>query len=129
MADIHQLSFPVSWPIEDMQSHLQKDLCIGIGRPLEAFILVRIAVEQADVLTIAADPAHRRKGHGRALLAAAETKLKENRVTILYLDVSEKNDGALALYRSCKFQAVGRRPAYYRTAAGRIASITFSKTL
>lgn len=129
MAEIHKRSFPVSWPVEDMQSHLQKDLCLGVGRPVEAFILVQIAVDQADVLTIATDPNHRRKGYGRALLKAVEEKLKENRVTSLYLDVSEKNEGALALYRECDFRAVGRRPAYYRTAAGRIASITFSKTL
>lgn len=129
MADIHRHSFPASWPEEDMIVHIKKDLCLGVGRPLEAFILVKIAVDQADVLTIATHPDHRRKGHARALLEAAETKLQENRVTSLYLDVSEHNDGALALYRGCKFQAVGRRPAYYRTAAGRVASITFTKSL
>jgi len=129
MAQIHKQSFPASWPEDEMKSHLKKDLCLGIGFPLEAFILVQIALDQADVLTIATHPEHRRKGHARDLLSSAEAKLKEDRVTSLYLDVSEKNEGALALYRACQFQAVGRRPAYYRTAAGRVASITFSKTL
>ena len=133
MSQIHKQAFPVSWPEEEMKSHIQKDICLGIcggiSAPLEAFLLVRTAVDQGDVLTIATHPDHRRKGHARALLKAAETTLKESGVSILYLDVSEKNKGALALYRNCDFKAVGRRPAYYRTAAGRVASITFSKSL
>lgn len=116
-----------------MLGHIKKDLCLGMcsgdGAPLEAFILVQVALDQADVLTIATHPEHRRKGHAKVLLMAAEIRLKEKNVNSLYLDVSERNEGALALYRACQFQAVGRRPAYYRTAAGRVASITFSKAL
>jgi ribosomal-protein-alanine N-acetyltransferase len=133
IAEIHKQSFPVSWPENEMLEHIQKDLCLGVylheGAPLEAFILVQTALDQADVLTIATHPDHRRKGHAKTLLNAAEMKLKDRNISSLYLDVSEKNEGALALYRHCGFQAVGRRPAYYRTAAGRVASITFSKML
>ena len=129
LAAIHKQSFPSGWPAEDMKRHIQKDLCLGIGSPVEAFILVQAAEDQADILTIATHPEHRRKGHARALLSATEAALTKRAVKTLYLDVSEINAGAIALYKSCGFQAVGRRPAYYRTAAGRVAAITFSKTL
>lgn len=129
MADIHKTSFPAGWPAEDMARHIEKDLALGIGTPLQSFILAQYAEDQADILTLATDPAHRRQGQARQLLEATENVLTKQGVKTLYLDVSEINHGAIALYRSSGFQAVGRRPAYYRTAQGRVAAITFSKTL
>ena len=129
IAAIHKQSFPSGWPAEEMKRHIEKDLCLGIGTPIEAFILVQASEDQADILTIATDPNHRRKGHARTLLAATDAALAERGVKTLYLDVSEINEGAITLYKSCGFQAIGRRPAYYRTSAGRVAAITFSKTL
>lgn len=129
MSIIHAQSFPTGWPSSEMQVHIEKDLSLGIGAPLQAFILVQSGADQADILTLATDPAHRRKGYARKLLAKAESALRERGVKVLYLDVSEHNEGAIALYKSCRFQAVGRRPAYYRTAKGRVAAITFSKLL
>lgn len=129
MATLHKQSFPSGWPEEDMRRHIEKDLCLGVGNPVKAFILLQIGGDQADILTLATDPAHRRKGHARQILSEAENQLRNKNIKTLYLDVSEINDGAIALYKSTGFQAIGRRPAYYRTAKGRVAAITFSKTL
>lgn len=129
MSTIHRKSFPAGWPPDEMRLHIDKDLCLGLGDPLAAFILVQIGGDQADILTIATHPDHRRKGLARKLLSAAETALREDNVLTLFLDVSELNDSAKSLYKSCGYQAVGRRPRYYRTPNGRVASITFSKSL
>ena len=129
MAAIHKASFPSGWPAEEMQTHLDKDLCLGIGIPLSAFILVQTSPDQGDILTLACAPDARRQGYGRALLQAAEKALIEKKVATLFLDVSEINEAAIALYKSCEYQPIGRRPAYYRTATGRVAAITFSKSL
>jgi ribosomal-protein-alanine N-acetyltransferase len=133
MADIHKASFPVGWPDSDMVQHIQKDLCLCVFDPdtslVIAFALFQIGGDQADVLTIATAPEHRRKGCARLLLDASEQALKEQRVKTLYLDVSEKNEGAIILYKSCGYHPIGRRPAYYRTSAGRVAALTFSKSL
>jgi ribosomal-protein-alanine N-acetyltransferase len=112
-----------------MRLHIDKDLCLGLGDPLTAFILVQIGGDQADILTIATHPDHRRKGLARQLLTEAEKILQTDGVETLFLDVSELNDSAKSLYKSCGYQAVGRRPRYYRTPNGRVASITFSKSL
>jgi len=47
----------------------------------------------------------------------------------MFLEVAEDNEAAIHLYRSLGFQPIGRRPAYYRRADGRVAAITFSKKL
>ncbi|CAM3849951.1 Ribosomal-protein-alanine N-acetyltransferase [Litorimonas haliclonae] len=129
MSTIHRKSFSAGWPPAEMRLHIDKDLCLGLGDPLSAFILVQIGGDQADILTIATHPEHRRKGLAKQLLSQAETILREQEVQTLFLDVSELNDSAKSLYKACGYQAVGRRPRYYRTPAGRVASITFSKSL
>ena len=129
MSSLHRKSFSPGWPPAEMRLHIDNDLCLGIGEPLSAFILVQIGGDQADILTIATHPDHRRKGLARALLLETESMLREQEVYTLYLDVSELNDDAKSLYKSCGYEAVGRRPRYYRTPAGRVASITFSKAL
>jgi ribosomal-protein-alanine N-acetyltransferase len=129
MSTIHRKSFSAGWPLAEMRLHIDKDLCLGLGDPLSAFILVQIGGDQADILTIATHPDHRRKGLARQLLTEAEKILHGEGVVTLFLDVSELNDSAKSLYKSCGYQAVGRRPRYYRTPNGRVASITFSKSL
>lgn len=129
MASLHKTAFPAGWPAEDMLRHIQKDLCLGIGSPLKAFAIVQMGGNQADILTIATAETARRKGYARQLLEAIHIQLQKQGVETLYLDVSEINDAAIALYKTCDFQPVGRRPAYYRTAKGRVAAITFSKSL
>ena len=129
MSTIHRKSFSAGWPPAEMRLHIDKDLCLGLGDPLTAFILVQIGGDQADILTIATHPDHRRTGLARQLLTEAEQILQADGVETLFLDVSELNDSAKSLYKSCGYQAVGRRPRYYRTPNGRVASITFSKSL
>ncbi len=112
-----------------MALHIKKDLCLGVADPLAAFALFQVGGDQADILTIACAPDQRRKGYARLLLEAGENALAARGVETLYLDVSERNNNAITLYKNCGYHPIGRRPAYYRTAAGRVAALTFSKTL
>jgi len=86
-------------------------------------------MEQADILTLATDSQARRKGHARKLLRSVQEYLENKSIRTLFLDVAENNNAAISLYKACGFQPIGRRPAYYRTLRGRIAAITFSKSL
>jgi ribosomal protein S18 acetylase RimI-like enzyme len=55
----------------------------------------------ADMVAIAVDPAHQRKGVGRALLARVIAECSSpGRISILTLTVAGDNDGAIALFRS-----------------------------
>ena len=129
MAEIHGRSFERGWPALDMSLHIKTDLCLGLGQPLLGFVIIRIADDQAEVLTIATDTSARRKGYGRDLIQASLERLSAQNVKTLFLDVAEDNNGAIALYRSCGFVPIGRRPAYYRRAHGRMAAMSFSISL
>ena len=131
MAAIHAESFERSWDALEMATHTQHDLCLGVDRDtvLAGFIIISIAVDQAEILTIATASSARRQGVGRQLLKAAFSELEQQDAAELFLEVAEDNVAALALYRAAGFQPIGRRPGYYRRADGRVAAITFSKKL
>lgn len=129
MADIHAASFDTGWDALEMSVHCTKDLCLGLGEPLSAFIICSVAADQAEILTLATHPEARRSGLGRMLLAETVTALRDKQVTELFLEVAEDNLAARALYKRAGFSAIGRRPGYYRRPQGRMAAITFSKKL
>lgn len=72
--------------------------------------LARVGV-QAEVHTLAVDPAHHRRGIGRALLRAV---LDRARGATVFLEVRTDNDSAINLYRSEGFEVIGTRRRYYR---------------
>lgn len=78
------------------------------------FALCRAAADEAELLTVAVRPGHRRRGAGRALLATVVDRLRTAGVRMLFLEVGVDNPAASALYEQAGFQAVGRRAAYYR---------------
>jgi len=129
MSEIHAQSFHKGWGEADMQTHIQKDLCFGFGRPLDGFIILSSAADQAEILTIATDPVYRRRGIARALLEISETELVDNGVDTLFLEVAEDNDAAIKFYKGAGFEPIGRRPAYYKREMGRVAAITYRKRL
>ena len=131
MAEIHANSFDRGWDALEMATHTQKDLCLGVNRDgdLVAFIILSVAAGQAEILTITTAKAARRKGLGVALLRAAEDTLRKQSVSEVFLEVAEDNAAAIALYREAGFTPMGRRPAYYRRANGRVAALTFSKNI
>lgn len=129
MAEIHAQSFFKGWENDDMGAHIQKDICFGFGRPLEGFIILRAASDQAEILTIATAPDHRRRGIARVLLEISETELVENGVDTVFLEVAEDNKAAIKFYQGAGFEPIGRRPGYYKREMGRVAAITYRKRL
>jgi len=131
MAGLHAESFDRPWDALEMARHLQTDLCLGMDQSgeLDAFVILSVAADQAEILTIATAKSARRQGLGRAVLDLAETELSALGVKEIYLEVAEDNAPAVALYRGAGFTPIGRRPGYYRREAGRIAALTFSKKL
>lgn len=87
------------------------------------FVLARAAAEDGEILSIGVHPDARGGGHGRRLVAAAERAAAALGATVLFLEVAEDNTPARALYKACGFDAVGRRPNYYRRADGRMAAL------
>ena len=69
---------------------------------------------EADIINLAVDPAYRRLGVGRRLLAAAALYCRRRGVALLWLRVRVANRGARAFYRRCGFRAIGRFRDYYQ---------------
>lgn len=72
--------------------------------------LARLGAE-AEVHNIGVDPAHQRRGIGRALLRAL---LHRAPGATVFLEVRTDNEPAINLYRSEGFAVIGTRRRYYR---------------
>jgi ribosomal-protein-alanine N-acetyltransferase len=121
-AHLHAKSFARGWSEEEMGTlvldrQVEANAMVR-GARLDGFVLSRLAADEAEILTIAVDPAQRGAGLGRMLLSNHLTRLAARGVKALYLEVEESNVAALALYRRVGFVEVGRRPAYYAKADG-----------
>jgi ribosomal-protein-alanine N-acetyltransferase len=77
------------------------------------YFLARAAGDEVEILSVGVLPELRRRGVGRALLAAAIARFGQRPI---FLEVAEDNAPALALYASARFLPVGRRTGYYRRA-------------
>lgn len=94
------------------------------------FVLMRVIADEAEILTLATDPAHRRQGLARKVLSDGENKAAQAGATKLFLEVAEDNVAARALYQAAGFVQVGRRPGYYVPKDGApIAALVLRKEL
>ena len=96
---------------------------------LPGFALGRAVLDEAELLTLAVDPALHRIGIGRACLAAFEDEAAARDATVLHLEVAVTNNPAVALYRSAGWQETGRRKAYYKGPDARIDALLMTKRL
>lgn len=93
------------------------------GGDLAGFILLRVVLDEAEVLTICVSESARRRGLGAALLQAARDAATAGGAAALYLEAAADNVSALALYRSAGFAEAGRRRGYYRRGAEKIDAL------
>ena len=123
-AALHAESFVAlgerAWSRQDIAELLASGAC---GFLLQAdghdagLALCRIAADEAELLTIAVRPAHRRQGGGRRLLLAVIDHVRAAGARSLFLEVGVDNPAARRLYESRGFAAVGSRPGYYQRGA------------
>ena len=78
----------------------------------------QVAADEAELLTLAVRPAHRRQGGARRLLAAVIDHVRKSGARTLFLEVGVDNPAARSLYESQGFHAVGQRRAYYQRGQG-----------
>lgn len=86
-----------------------------------AFALGRVIADEAELLTLATDPAARRRGLARAALAGFEAEARTRGAVRGFLEVAEDNAAARALYAACLWRETGRRVGYYPRSGARAA--------
>jgi ribosomal-protein-alanine N-acetyltransferase len=82
------------------------------GRVAAGFSLVRRVADEAELLLLAVDPRHQRRGIGQALLDDFIAAALSRGAYRLHLEVRDGNP-AVSLYRAAGFTAAGRRRNYY----------------
>jgi len=119
MAAIHGTAFPAreAWGPDAIQLQLALPGVAGWVHSGGGMILARVAADELEVLALAVAPAARRRGLGRALLAAALGWGVAQGATAAFLEVAEDNAAARALYAAAGFAVVGRRRRYYASGA------------
>ena len=94
----------------------------GEGEPA-GFILARAIAGEAEIVTIAVNPAHQRAGLGAALLRGALEAASGAGAEAVFLEVAENNNPAYQLYTRHGFIKIGRRPNYYRQKDAAVAAL------
>lgn len=127
LARIHAAGFYRGWPEADFDAFMEDPaariyVACDARRRIAGFILVRIAGDEAELLTVAVDPRWRGKGVGLALLRAALEDLRYTPARRMFLEVDEQNIAARKLYAREGFAAVGSRKGYYARPDGTAAT-------
>lgn len=104
-------------------------LAVEVGEAPVGLVVARVGGGESEILTIGVLPAHRRRGHGVALIDAAARHAAMSGAEVLFLEVAADNGAAQALYRSSGFRPVGRRAGYYRRQPGRLDAIILRRNL
>lgn len=119
LADLHDKAFPKPWTALEFDELLKSPGAFAVlgeaDDPAQAkgFILCRSIAGEAEILTIAVDPAARRRGWGAALVEIAAGIAVETGSNAMFLEVAVDNAPAIALYGATGFAKVGLRKGYY----------------
>ena len=114
LAALHGRVFvtPRPWRADEFSAFLADASTDLITLP-GGFALIRMIADEAELLTLAVDPDHRRKGTATTLMAQASMRARARGAISLFLEVAADNAGAIALYEKAGFARTGRRPDYY----------------
>lgn len=133
LARVHAAAFDTPWPPEAFAKLLKSPGAFALAAVDAApvgLILMRAFAGEAEVLTLAVEPSHRRLGVARALLQAGAAQARAMGAEALFLEVAADNAAAIALYREAGFEAVGHRAGYYRRPHGEAAdALVLRRTL
>jgi ribosomal-protein-alanine N-acetyltransferase len=125
LADIHGQGFARTWSGDDFATLLAQPTNFALAvrregmfgtRRIVGFVLVRVVVDEAEILSIAVRRATRGRGYGRMLMEEALRRLYRDRIATCFLEVNRSNTAAMRLYRSLGFVVAGERQRYYSEA-------------
>ena len=117
LAHLHAECFAEPWSVESFAALLEHPAAFALFVN-DGFILVRVAGDESEVLTLGVKPAARRRGVGSALVVEAAKQAEEQGAKAMFLEVGAANSPAIALYKRHGFAQVGCRKAYYAASDG-----------
>jgi ribosomal-protein-alanine N-acetyltransferase len=133
LAKAHAAAFESPWPPEAFTALMDAPGVFALtavdGAPV-GLILMRAIAGEAEILTLAVEPSHRRRGVARALVRGGLAQAAAMGADEAFLEVAADNPGALALYREEGFEQAGHRAGYYRRPGGEaVDALVLRRTL
>lgn len=132
LAALHAASFvtPRPWSEREFEGLLSMRGVFLVTGSGPSFAMGRVVEHEAELLTLAVAPEARGQGLGRAILEAYEDAAKTREAITSFLEVSEHNIPAIALYKTADYRESGRRKFYYTTPdRKKLDALLFSKRL
>lgn len=131
LSRLHTASFDEGWTRDDFATWLARPEAMAAlafrEREAVAFGLALVAGDDAELLTIATDPAARKCGLGRQIFRALDAEALNRGLERWVLEVARNNLPAIGLYKSEGFVEIGVRKAYYKSGAGRVDALVMSR--
>jgi ribosomal-protein-alanine N-acetyltransferase len=117
LAGLHAQCFADAWTAESVAALLINPGAFAVAGS-DGFILVQVAGDESEVLTLCVTPAARRRGIASALVLQSAKHAAALGAERMFLEVNATNLPAIALYKRLGFVEVGRRKAYYLSTHG-----------
>lgn len=100
------------------------------GRALAGFVMLRVVLDEAELLTVAVEPALQGRGIGGRLVARFLAAAEARGAVRAFLEVAADNRAARAVYARAGFAEVGLRRGYYVTQGqGRVDALIMARDL
>ena len=112
LADLHKTCFPFKPWTENDFLELKNSGCEIIASD-NGFIVWRLVLDEAEIITIGVHPNQRGNGIAESMLVIAENEIKKSGGKKVFLEVAENNTPALELYKKHGYIETGKRPKYY----------------
>jgi ribosomal-protein-alanine N-acetyltransferase len=126
IAALHGASFRRGWSEQEVEGLLIDRHVIAHraanGARLAGFIMSRLVVDEAEILSIAVAGSRQGRGLGRKLLALHLRRLAGLGARTVFLEVGEHNTPAIRLYDRAGFREISHRPNYYSNPGGKAAA-------
>lgn len=121
LAALHEEAFAAQhetgWSAESLANLVTMPGAVALlamaGDQPAGFLLLRVAADEAEIVTLAVHPRRQRLGVARALLLQGLADAGARGAAACFLEVAEDNRPARALYAALGFADVGRRRDYY----------------
>ncbi len=127
LAALHGAAFHRGWSESEFEQLLLDRKVVAhramAGRNVVGFIMSRLVLDEAEILSVAVAAARRGRGLARRLLDLHLRRLAGLGARSVFLEVEEGNVAARRLYQRAGFRQVGRREGYYPATRGAAALI------
>ncbi|KLU60135.1 mycothiol acetyltransferase [Peptococcaceae bacterium CEB3] len=115
---IEQVSFPTPWSIHSFATELRDNEyaryhCLEVDGRVIGYMGLWFILDEGHITNVAIMPGHRGRHWGEFLMRSVMSKMAQEGMERMTLEVRVSNDPARRLYERLGFKVAGRRKGYY----------------